>query len=103
MIGLDESKIRVLSSNPILEKEGFTISAELNLHRMLEAAPSLTSPETPDWTKFPGYNRFSTEKLLADIDIIFDSMHVNDDFPSAKEVNAMGIRWAEIGIFLVKG
>src|SRR5579862_4295885 len=27
LIGLDEAKIRVLSSNPILQKEGFTISA----------------------------------------------------------------------------
>ncbi len=103
LIGLDEAKICVLSSNPILQKEGFTISAELNLHRMLEAAPSLTPPELPDWTRFPGCDGFSKEKLSADTDIIFDSMHVNDDFQSAKEVNSMGIRWAEIGIFLVKG
>ncbi len=47
LIGLDESKIKVLSSNPILNREGFAISTELDLRRMLEAAPSLRPPEPP--------------------------------------------------------
>jgi SAM-dependent methyltransferase len=102
LIGLDDQKIGVLSSNPILRKEGLSICAELNLRHMLDAAPSLSSPEQPEWSRFPGYAGFSTEKLLTDHDIILDTVHVNDSLPSAAEVNAMDIRWAEIGIFLVK-
>src|SRR5580692_3182274 len=34
LIGLNEQKLAVFSSNPVLKKEGFTISAELNLCRM---------------------------------------------------------------------
>jgi SAM-dependent methyltransferase len=101
-IGLDAHKISVLSSNPILLKEGFTISAELNLRRMLDAAPSLTSPEPPDWGLFPGYDGFSAEKLLTDRDIILDTIHADPTLPSAADINSLNVRWAEIGVFLVK-
>jgi SAM-dependent methyltransferase len=101
-VGLNDLSLRVLSSNPILQKEGFTISAELNLRRMLEAAPALRCPEPPDWSRFPGYEGFAAEKIIVDPDIILDTVHVNGALPSAAEVNALGIRWAEIGIFLEK-
>jgi SAM-dependent methyltransferase len=102
LIGLNEQNLRVLSSNPILQKEGFSISAEVNLRHLLEAAPLLTPPEEPDWGRFPGYEGFSKEALLADRDVIVDTMHVKEDYPSAAELNSLGIRWGEIGIFLVK-
>jgi SAM-dependent methyltransferase len=102
LIGLDESKIRVLSSNPILKGEGFAISAEVDLRRILEAAPSLVPPAAPDLTRFPGYDGFSPERLLSDRDIILDTIHVDPAVPAAAEVNTLNIRWAEIGIFLTK-
>ena len=102
LIGLDEQKIGVLSSNPMLRKEGFTINAELNLRRMLEAVPFLVPPVIPDWSRFPGYDGFAPEKLLADRDIILDRMHLDPSLPSADEVNSLNVPWAEIGIFLVK-
>jgi SAM-dependent methyltransferase len=102
LIGLDDSKLRILSSNSILQKEGFTISANLDLRRMLEAAPSLIAPVPPDWARLPGYDGFLAERLLSDRDIILDTMHVDPNLPSATEVNALDIHWAEIGIFLAK-
>lgn len=102
LIGLDTAKINVLSSNPVLQMEGFTIGTKLSLRRMLDAAPSLSPPEPPDWSQFPGYDGFSEKRLLSDPDIILDTVHINDSYPSAAEVNALDIHWAEIGILLVK-
>ena len=102
LIGLDERKLSVLSSHPILRKEGVTISAELNLRRMLEAAPSLAPPVMPDWSRFPGYDGFSPESLLTDRNIILDKIHMDPSGPSPEEVNSLSVPWAEIGIFLVK-
>ncbi len=102
LIGLDQRKLAVLSSHPILQQNGFSINAELNLRHMLEAAPSLVPPEMPDWSRFPGYDGFSTEKLLNDRDIILDKIHMYPSEPDAEVVNSLEIPWAEIGIFLVK-
>jgi SAM-dependent methyltransferase len=102
LLGLNEHVLQVLSTNPILKGEGFSISSRLNLRRMLEAAPALSSPVPPDWSRFPGFDGFSEQKILADRDIIFDAMHADPALPSAGEINALNVRWAEIGIFLVK-
>lgn len=101
-LGLNERVLSVLSSNSILRKEGFTISAQLNLRQMLEAAPTLRSPSPPDWSRFPGFDGFSEQKILADRDIILDTIHADPALPAAAEINSLGVRWAEIGIFLVK-
>jgi SAM-dependent methyltransferase len=102
LLGLDDRKVAVLSSNPLLQKEGFSISALLNLRRLLEAAPLLAAPESPRWDRFPGFDGFSEANVVADQDIIFDTVHLNESLPSAAEVNSLAIRWAEIGIFLTK-
>ena len=101
-LGLNDRVIAFLSSNPILRNEGFTISARLNLERMLEAAPALRPPTSPDWSGFPGYDGFSEQEILSNRDIILDTVHVDEKHSSAVELNALGVRWAEIGIFLVK-
>lgn len=101
-IGLDEGKKRILSTNPILRSEGFTISTELNLRDMLQSAPLLSPPEIPDWSLFPGYDGFNSERLLTDRDIILDTMRLDPALPTADDVNSLNVRWAEIGIFLVK-
>ena len=102
LIGLDQHKIRILSTNPILTKEGFSVSAELDLKRMLDSAAFLVTPEPPDWGQFPGYPGFSSLNLRSDPNIILDTVHVNDSYPSAADVNALDVQWAEIGIYLVK-
>jgi SAM-dependent methyltransferase len=96
-----EHTLAVLSPNAI-PQDGFAISAELNLRRMLEAAPSLVPPEAPDWSRFPGYDGFSSERLRGDRDILLDAVDLDPSLPSAAEVGSLGARRAEIGIFLVK-
>jgi SAM-dependent methyltransferase len=102
LLGLNEQVISVLSSNPILKKEGFTISAQLNLRKMLEAAPALKPSTPPDWSRFPGFEGFSEQTILHDRDIIFDAVHADPAMPSAAEINDLNVRWGEIGIFLTK-
>jgi SAM-dependent methyltransferase len=102
LLGLNDHTLQVLSTNPILKGEGFGISSRLNLRRMLEAAPALNSPEPPEWRQFPGFDGFTEQSIFADRNIILDTMHVDPALPSASEVNSLQVRWAEIGIFLVK-
>lgn len=54
IVGLNELSLSVLSSNPILRKEGLIIGAEPNLRRMVEAAPALRPYDPTDWSRFPG-------------------------------------------------
>jgi SAM-dependent methyltransferase len=61
LIGLDARMLAVLSSNPLLRKEGFSINAQLDLRKMLEAAPALRAPEEP-LNRFPGFDGFSRPK-----------------------------------------
>jgi SAM-dependent methyltransferase len=101
-IGLNDHSLAVLSSSEILRKDGFTINAELNLRRMLEAAPSLAPPEKPDWSRFPGYDGFDSARLLSDDNIIRDTINSDPSLPGGAELNSLRVQWAEIGIFLVK-
>jgi SAM-dependent methyltransferase len=102
LLGLNEHVLSVLSSNPILKREGFTISAQLNLRKMLDSAPAMKSPAPPDWSRLPGFEGFSEQAILEDRDIIFDSVHADPSLPSAAEINGLNARWGEIGIFLTK-
>jgi SAM-dependent methyltransferase len=102
LLGLSDDKLQVLSTNPVLKGEGSGISSRLNLRRMIEAAPGLSPPEPPDWSRFPGYDGFTEQNILADRDIILDTMHADPALPSAAEINSLNVRWAEIGVFLVK-
>jgi SAM-dependent methyltransferase len=99
---LNEQILSVLSTNAILKREGFTISTELNLRKMLEAAPGLKPPIPPDWSKFPGFEGFAEEAILNNRDMILDTIHADPAMPSAAEINSLNVRWAEIGIFLTK-
>lgn len=101
-MGIDEQKLQVLSSNPILRKEGFTVSTRLDLRKMLEVAPKLTPPEPPDMSRFPGFDGFSESQLLGNPNVILDTMYVDKSLTRSEEVNSLNVRWAEIGIFLAK-
>ena len=102
LIGLDARMVAVLSSNPLLRKEGFSINAQLDLRKMLEAAPALRAPEEPRWNRFPGFDGFSEAEIVRDTDILLDTVYLDDSNHSATEVNVLGARWAEIGIYLRK-
>ncbi|MGB6430295.1 MAG: class I SAM-dependent methyltransferase [Candidatus Acidiferrales bacterium] len=100
VFALDAQSLKILSSNPVLAGNGFAISARPNLRRMLERAPELAPPVAPVWKNFPGFEGFAESAILADRDILLDPIFSGD--PGAKEVNALGKRYGEIGIYLVK-
>jgi SAM-dependent methyltransferase len=97
---IDESTQKILASNPSLAAAGFGHSARPNLRRMLEGAPELATPVAPKWADFPGFDGFSEDLIFADRDILTDP--ILSGGPDAVEVNALGKRYGEIGVYLVK-
>jgi SAM-dependent methyltransferase len=102
VFGMDAHALKLLSTDPAMVRTGCTISARLNLRSMLEAAARLHCPEEPKWTLFPGFDGFTESTVLNTPGIIFDRMASYGDVRCLPETDALGLRWAEIGIYLVK-
>jgi len=99
---LTPEALRLLSSDPALVGTGCTISTRLNLQKMLAAAPRLACPSPPDWRMFPGFEGFSEDSVSGDPDIILDKIGSYGDVRCLPETDALRLRWAEIGLYLVK-
>jgi hypothetical protein len=69
---------------------------------MLEAAPRLHCPVEPQWNDFPGYSGFSEQAVFANPEIILDRIGSYGDVHCLPETDALGLKWAEIGMYLVK-
>lgn len=102
VFGLDEHALRVLAEDPVLIETGCQLTAPLNLRRLLQAAPALRCPGKPKLDQFPGYPGFSEEGILQDDDTIFDRVGSYADVRCRPETDALALRWAEIGMYLVK-
>jgi len=102
VLGLNEAALAILGRDPALINRGCGISAPVNLKKMLAAAPKLTSPAENALRRFPGYEGFSESELSADSDIIFDDLVSFGNVRCLPETDAMALRWAEIGVCLVK-
>lgn len=102
VFGLDEHALRVLAEDPVLAETGCQLTAPLDLRRLLQAAPGLGCPGTPRLDRFPGYEGFSEDVILRDDNVIFDRVGSYADVRCRPETDALGLRWAEIGLYLVK-
>jgi SAM-dependent methyltransferase len=102
IFGLDDRALATLSRDPALIGTGCMISARLDLHRMLAAAPRLWCPQEPRWSLFPGFAGFDEQTILDQDDVIFDRVGSYGDVHCLPETDALGLRWAEIGLYLVK-
>ena len=102
VLGLDERALAIVSRDPALLRIGCTISARLDLRAMLAAAPSLACPRPPRWERFPGFEGFLEQALLHDRSVILDRIGGSRDARCLPETDALNLRWAEIGIYLVK-
>jgi SAM-dependent methyltransferase len=102
VFGLDAHALSILARDPALVNRGCGISARLNLRSMLEAAPRLQCQEPVLWELFPGFDGFSEQAVQGNPDIIFDDLVSFGDVRCLPETDAMALRWAEIGIYLVK-
>jgi SAM-dependent methyltransferase len=102
VFGLDEAALDVLARDPVLAGTGCQLAAPLDLRRLLEAAPRLRCPGKPRLERFPGYPGFAEAAILRDDDLIFDRVGSYADVRCRPETDALGLRWAEIGVYLVK-
>jgi SAM-dependent methyltransferase len=102
VFGLDEHALRVLAEDPVLAATGCQLTAPLDLRRLLQAAPGLRCPGNPRLDQFPGYEGFSEERILQDDDTIFDRVGSYADVHCRPATDALALRWAEIGMYLVK-
>jgi SAM-dependent methyltransferase len=102
VFGLDAQALSILARDPALVNRGCGISARLNLRSMLEAAPQLRCPERVSWELFPGFDGFSEQAVRGNPDVIFDDLVSFGNVRCLPETDAMALRWAEIGIYLVK-
>jgi SAM-dependent methyltransferase len=102
VFGLNEHTLRVLAADPVLAETGCPLTAPLNLRRLLQAAPGLRCPGRPRLDRFPGYEGFFEDAILGDDEVIFDRVGSYADVRCRPETDALGLRWAEIGLYLVK-
>lgn len=102
IFGLNDRALRILSRDSALIKTGCTISARLDLRAMLVGASQLACPEEPRWDHFPGFRGFDEQAILDSADVIFDRVGSYADVRCLPETDALGLRWAEIGLYLVK-
>ena len=99
---LDAMALQLLSTDPALVRTGCTIRARLDLRRMLEQAPKLRSPLTPEWKYFPGFPGFVEDAILKKPDTILDNIGSYGDVRCLPETDALALKWAEIGLYLAK-
>lgn len=102
ILGLNDHALEILSRDPALARTGCTISTRLELRCLLEAAPSLRCPVQPQWDSFPGFDGFSESAVFANSDIILDRIGSYGDVRCLPETDALGLKWAEIAMYLVK-
>jgi SAM-dependent methyltransferase len=102
IFGLDDRALDILSRDPALAETGCTISARLDLRRMLAGAPGLMCPQEPLWNLFPGFDGFDEQAILDEEDAILDRVGSYGDVRCLPETDALRLRWAEIGLYLVK-
>jgi SAM-dependent methyltransferase len=102
IFGLDDRALSILSRDPALIRTGCTIKARLDLRAMLAAAPRLACPGEPRWELFPGFDGFDEHTILSHDDVIFDRVGSYADVRCLPETDSLGLKWAEIGLYLVK-
>jgi hypothetical protein len=102
VFGLNEQALAVLGRDPALHETGCMLRAPIDIRRMLEAAPDLTPVTPPAWELFPEFPRFSQARILQDPDVLFDRVGSYGDVHCLPETDALGLRWAEIGMHLIR-
>jgi SAM-dependent methyltransferase len=98
---LDEHAVRTLARDPWLNAHGNTITSRLSVRTMLEACPRLHLAQPADLSGFPGCGA-RDEAIGARDDLLTMELRDSDWATFAPETNALGVRWGEIGLHLVR-
>ena len=102
LFDLDDHAIEVLSREPWLIEHGNTISSRLDLAAMLEQAAALRLLGECERFMFPGFVGFDEQRVLEIPGLLTHSIADSDWATFTPETNALGIKWAEVGVALEK-
>lgn len=98
---LDEHAIRTLARDPWLNAHGNTITSRLSVRTMLEACPRLRLACPADLSAFPGCGA-RDGAIGARDDLLTMELRDSEWATFAPETYALGVRWGEIGLHLVR-
>ncbi len=98
---VDARALEILARDPWLAARGNQITSKLNLRSMFEAASGLVPAGGADLASFPGYGE-PDNRLRRDPSVLTMELRDCEWATFAPQTNALGIRWAEIGLDLVK-
>ena len=98
---LDDRAIAVLSRDPWLNESGNRITSKLDIKAMLEAAPGLQLVGNALCDDFPGF-RITDDEIQNNESLLKMELRDCEWATFARETNTLGIKWAEIGLHLVK-
>jgi len=102
LFALTDHAIDVLKREPWLNDHGNQISSRLDVAAMLSACPGLRLMGDAETRDFPGFDGFDESRLLANPDLLTMKIADSDWATFPPETNALGIRWAEGAMALVK-
>ena len=101
VFGLVPEVLSVLAKDPIFDQIGSPLKSPIDMNQMLRAAPRLsTDYECRD--VLPGFEDFCEEKMLDRPGLLLDRVGSYGDVRCLPETDALGLRWAELGIHLIK-
>lgn len=98
---LDEDIIKLLQSDPSLNSIGSSVYCAFNAKDCLDDAPNLRLPYPPVYFDlFPGFQGFNEDKLLNNGALICDTVGSYGSVKVKPEIDALKLRWFEMGFFL---
>jgi SAM-dependent methyltransferase len=101
--GLTPETLALIQSDPLFEQTGSAVHAAFDLRACLAAAPLLRPPYPPlTWSQFPYFDGFDESDLIGSDAIIVNYVGSYGAMRFRPEVDALRLRWAELGLFLRK-
>jgi SAM-dependent methyltransferase len=101
--GLDPDVIRLLNRDPVFAQTGSSIYARFDAQECLAGAKRMRPPYPPPaWSLFPRFDGFDEQLLLTNDALIADFIGSYADVRCLPEVDALRLRWYEMGLFLRK-
>jgi SAM-dependent methyltransferase len=101
--GLEVDVIRLLNSDPVFANTGSSIYARFDARECLAGAKRLRPPYPPPaWSMFPSFDGFDEHVLLTNDALIADFIGSYATVRCLPEIDALRLRWYEMGLFLRK-
>jgi len=93
----------LIQGDPVFASIGSALFAPFDARRGLENAPLLKPMYEPlDWSLFPGFPGFEERRLLDNGGLVSDTIGSYGNVRVRPEVDALKLKWFELGLFLVR-